>query len=55
MINILVIILNFIGLADAVQEKFTYIYLELFNLCYILFMKVTVSMRENTAFRQENT
>ena len=55
MINILVIILNFIGLADALQEKFMYIYLELFNLCYILFMKVTVSMRKNNVFRQKNT
>jgi hypothetical protein len=55
MINILAIILNFIGLADAVQEKFTYIYLELFNLCYVFFMKVTVFIRENSVFRQENT
>ena len=35
MINLLVIILNFIAFAGSVQEKFMYIYLYLFNLCYI--------------------
>jgi hypothetical protein len=39
MINLLVIILNFIVFAGAVPEKFMYIYLELFNLCYIFLWK----------------
>jgi hypothetical protein len=30
-----VIILNFIVFAGAIQKIFQYIYLELFNLCYI--------------------
>jgi hypothetical protein len=38
MIDILAIVLNFIVLAGAVQEKFMYIYLEYFNLCYIFYV-----------------
>ena len=30
------------------KQKFLYIYLELFNFCYVFFMKVTVFVRGNT-------